>query len=146
MTIITTFEETSWALMKYTWVVPTTLSTSMRLTIPLHHTTIRICRFGSQIHTIVSLLFLATGSVTDDRASPFCFCWKDNSLALLFSCVDSFPVLALLWLQSSLSLSFSSSTYCIYTIYLNIFMSPINIIALPSLLDIRKNQPTKKNL
>ena len=49
-------------------------------------------------------MFLGTGTLANDGVGPFSFYSIDERLALLFCCLDSFPILALLFLNSSLQI------------------------------------------
>lgn len=141
---LTALETTCGALTANTRVFYMTLGLWRRLTTYCDTLTCEYEGLTMKFLPLYSRLFLGAVALADDGEGPFCFCWKDDRLALLFLYPDSFPILTILFLNSSLSLSWSSSTYCTCIINLVVSMSPVNIATLLSLLDRQVNLATNK--
>lgn len=94
------------------WVLPHIAQVGAHdLFVPYYLKTIQVQLSIWQI-LIVELTSIPCFTCTNDREDPFCVCWKVDWLTLPFQCLNSFPVLALLFKSPCVDFSFSSSTYC----------------------------------
>lgn len=109
--VLTTLERCSRDITICLRVDPKTLNTCRSLSSPFYLTTLRMCRSSSEVLRILIILLTHVHKCRCTRlengAGPFYLRSNEDWLTLLFCCSKSFPfVLALLFLNSSLSLTF----------------------------------------